>query len=188
VSEGRLAAAGTAVDCLTLEPVGATENLEVYPLTEEHAAGLVDAIADPSVRAFVINEPSTLEAMRERIAFVAAGPPDSRPGEVWLDYTFVQDGRPIGRIEATVQNGIAEIAYVIGPAYGGRGLATEAVAWLIDHLRTRWPGNDIYACIAEGNTRSRRLVERLGFALTSPNGVPLRSFDEGDVVYRLQDM
>ncbi len=146
----------------------------------------MEAFSDPAVRAFVPDEPPTVEAMLERIAGLATGPPADGPDEVWANFAFLLEGRPIGRIEATVQSGIAEIAYVIGPAYGGRGLATEAVEWLIDHVWQRWPTIDIYACIAEGNARSRRLVERLGFVETPPEGIPLLSFDAGDVAYVLR--
>jgi RimJ/RimL family protein N-acetyltransferase len=125
--------------------------------------------------------------MLERISRVAAGPPPTRVGEAWLNFAVLLDGRPIGRIEATVQEpGIVEIAYVFGPADGGRGHATEAVGWLIGFLRERWPAADIYACLAEANVRSRRLVERLGFRRTAAADVPLLSFEAGDLVYVLE--
>jgi RimJ/RimL family protein N-acetyltransferase len=146
----------------------------------------MEAFADPAVRAFVPDEPATVEAMLERIAGVATGPPADHPDEVWENFAFLFEGTPIGRVEATVHNGIAEIAYLIGPVHGGRGLATEAVEWLIDYVWQRWPTIDIYACIAEGNERSRLLVERLGFSETLPDGVPLLSFDAGDVAYVLK--
>jgi RimJ/RimL family protein N-acetyltransferase len=165
-------------------PTGSTARLELPPLAAEHASGLVAAFADPSFRAFVPDEPDTLEGMLARIARIAAGPPQGGAGEVWLNFAVLLAGRPIGRIEATVQaTGVAEIAYLIGPSAGGRGLATEAVEWLVDFVRETWPGIDIYACIAEPNVRSRRLVERLGFRETSPIGVPLLSYAAGDVVF-----
>jgi len=170
----------------SLNPIATTRRLEVYRLSDVHARSLVEAFADPAVRAFVPDEPATVEAMVERIARVATGPPADRPDEVWLNFAFLLEGRPIGRVEATIQNSIAEIAYVIGPAYGERGLATEAVEWLIDHVWQRRPTIHIYACMAEGNERSRRLVERLGFIETPPDGIPLLSFDTGDVAYVLE--
>jgi RimJ/RimL family protein N-acetyltransferase len=166
-----------------LELAGTTQRLEMYRLSAVHARPLVEAFADPAVRAFIPDEPATVEAMIERITRVATGPPADRPDEVWVNFAFLLQGRAIGRIEATVQNGIAEIAYIIGPAYGGRGLATEAVEWLIDRVWQRWPTIPIYACIAERNERSRRLVGRLGFIETSPDGIPLMSSDAGDAVY-----
>ncbi len=165
-------------------PTGSTPRLELPPLAAEHAPGLVAAFADPSFRAFVPDEPDTLEGMLARISRVTAGPPLGRPGEVWLNFAVLLAGRPIGRVEATVHaTGVAEIAYLIGPSAAGRGLATEAVAWLVGFVRETWPGTDIYACIAEPNIRSRRLVERLGFQVTSPTGVALLTCAPGDVVF-----
>ena len=46
----------------------------------------------------------------------------------------------------------------------GRGIATNAVAALLDHVRTVLEATDIFAGITHGNVASEAVVTRLGFA------------------------
>ncbi|WP_306210802.1 GNAT family N-acetyltransferase [Actinoplanes sp. RD1] len=56
----------------------------------------------------------------------------------------------------------AELGYVFHPEHGGRGLATEAAAAMLDWAFGEWGLHRVYArCHAE-NTASARLMARLG--------------------------
>ena len=160
---------------------GRTRRLTIEPLDVTHAEGLFAALDDPRVGAHIGGpDVSTLPALRERIGRLLVGP-QAGSGEVWLNWAVLLDRTVIGRIEATLHDGIAEIAYVFGPPWWGRGYATEATAWLLDEVR----GLDVDACwatVAPRNRASVRLLRRLGFTATAPD-VPLFSYDEGDLTF-----
>lgn len=175
-----------------LGPVHTTDRLSIEPRAEEHAAALCAALAHESVGRFLGGpEPATVEEMTERIRYVDEADP-SEWGERWLNWVvrLRTDGTVIGRVEATVHVArepvIAEIAYVFGPEWGGRGYATEATAWMLDHLRCDHAVAITYATVAPGNDASVRLLERLGFdpSPLPPGGVD--SYDDGDLVFALE--
>lgn len=83
--------------------------------------------------------------------------------------------------QAHAEGLFAEIAYVFGPAWWGRGYATEATAWLLDDIRGR-EVDASWATVEPGNEASARLLRRLGFAVAAPD-VPLLSYDEGDLTF-----
>lgn len=163
-----------------------TDRLAIEALASRHAAGLLAALDHPDVGRYIGGpDVTTLTALHDRIRFLAAGPPPERT-ETWHNFAVIRldAGTVIGRLEATGHHTWAEIAYVFGPAHGGRGYATEATAWLIRHLATLGV-TELYAAIHPDNAPSLRLVERLGLQPCSPTRRPLTSYDPGDLVYRL---
>ena len=68
-------------------------------------------------------------------------------------------GSPIvGRVEATLYDGRpgeAEVAYVFGPRWWGRGLATEATRWMLDHLHHRYGVSTCWATVDPANSAPR---------------------------------
>jgi RimJ/RimL family protein N-acetyltransferase len=77
-------------------------------------------------------------------------------------YLHVEDAWAQTEVIQAAQSVQAEIGYVFDPEYGGRGLATEAVAGMLvicfEHLGLR---RVVANCFAD-NTPSWRLMERLG--------------------------
>jgi ribosomal-protein-alanine N-acetyltransferase len=63
-----------------------------------------------------------------------------------------------------------EVGYGLAPSARGRGLATEAVGRLVEHLVARPGVRAVVARAASDNAASRRLLRRLGF--TSEEGDP----------------
>ena len=103
------------------------------------------------------------------------GVPPVRPApDRVVDPPFSGAGRTggpyLGRIEATVhdEERWAEVAYVFGQPRRGQGHAREAVRWLLEQLEV----DEVWACTTRGNTRSRRLLEALGFR-EAPSTRPL---------------
>jgi RimJ/RimL family protein N-acetyltransferase len=66
-------------------------------------------------------------------------------------------------------DGTAEIGYGLGTGWRSKGYGTEAVAALMDHLHTTAVCRRLTAEVHETNVPSRRLLERLGFALDRPD-------------------
>jgi RimJ/RimL family protein N-acetyltransferase len=86
-------------------------------------------------------------------------------GQVWLvvDGTGAVVGE-IGTKEAA-EAGVVEIGYALAGPHRGRGLGSRAVAALVARLDERRDVTQVLARVAPGNEPSRRLLERLGFAL-----------------------
>ncbi len=62
----------------------------------------------------------------------------------------------------TLENNSAEIGYVLNPYYWGNGLAPEAVQAILRFGFMQLRMNRIEAKYMEGNTRSRRVMEKVG--------------------------
>ncbi len=164
-----------------------TARLLIEPLATAHAAELVAALDHPEVGAYIGGpDVTTVDALVERIARLAAGPGPDWPEEVWWNFVVrrADSGAVVGRVEATTYGGWGEVAYVFGPASWGAGYATEAMRWLIE-FATAQGAAELWAAVHPLNDRSIRLLARLGFtAQPTPPSRPLGSYDEGDVVFR----
>jgi len=162
-----------------------TERLSLSTLADADAPELFEALDDPEVGRYIGGpDVTTLDAMHERIAFVTAGPRPGGDAERWLNVAVRAEGRVIGRLEATLHEGWAEVAWVFGPRWWGRGYATEGAAWLLDHLRGEHGIAETWATVDPANGRSVRLIGRLGMREQTP---PFRrrpaSYDDGDRVF-----
>lgn len=173
-----------------------THRLIIEPRAVEHAPGLFAALDHPDVGTFIGGpDVTTLAALEERITQVLAAHPEEW-GERWLNWTVWaadEPGRPVvGRIEATVHlhagaAPTAEVAYVFGPAWWGRGYATEATRWMLDHLRDEHGVTLVYATVDPANAASVAVLERLGFAPCDlPADGSASSYDPGDLVFRTE--
>lgn len=116
-----------------------TRRLDLLPLRVEHAEEMAAVLADPALHTFIGGAPDTPAALRSRYERLTAGAPD--PAVSWLNWVIrVRDERRLaGTVQATVSpsgHGLtAEIAWVVGSPWQGRGIATEAahalVGWLV---------------------------------------------------------
>ncbi|QJT01907.1 GNAT family N-acetyltransferase [Streptomyces asoensis] len=114
----------------------ATARLDLLPLRVEHAAEMAVVLGDPALHTFIGGAPSTPEALRARYERLVAGSPD--PSVSWCNWVlWVRDAdRPAGTVQATVTGrDHAEIAWVVGTPWQGRGFASEAAAGLVGRLR-----------------------------------------------------
>ncbi len=164
--------------------MSSTDRLIIESLTKEHAAGLLVALDDPTVGEFIGGpDVTTLDALIERIERVSRGPGEQYHPEQWHNFAvMLRDDRTIiGRIEASTYGDWAEIAYVFGPQWSGHGYATEAVRWMIGELHERG-ADELWAAVHPHNTRSLRLLDRVGFSISDHPTRDLGSFDDGDVL------
>ncbi|GAB2679640.1 GNAT family N-acetyltransferase [Kribbella swartbergensis] len=109
-----------------------TARLTMLPLQVEYAGEMAKVLADPALYTFTGGEPPNVDALENRYRRQLAGP--GRADEHWLNWVVQYDGRLIGYVQATVTGSTAEIAWVIGTEWQGRGFAKESarglVAWL----------------------------------------------------------
>jgi GNAT superfamily N-acetyltransferase len=74
--------------------------------------------------------------------------------------TIDADGQVAGHVGSWVnEHGAREISYWLGRGYWGKGIATQAVAQLVELLHER----PLYAGVAEHNVASMRVLEKCGF-------------------------
>jgi len=161
--------------------------LSFEPLRGDHAARLFEPLSDPQVWEHISDTPlTTVEALAARFDRMALGPPD-RAHENWVNYAvrLKADGTLIGRLEATLIDQRAEVAYLFGPAHWGHGYATEAMSAFQDHLQQAWRVAEFWATTSPQNMRSIRLLRRLGFVEQGSSWPALLSYDEGDLVFVL---
>lgn len=112
-----------------------TARLDLLPLSVGHADEMAGVLADPALYAFTGGSPPTLGELRTRYARLAAGAPGA--GTVWGNWVLRMraDGRLCGYVQVTIREGVAEVAWVVGTPWQGRGLADEAARGLVAHLR-----------------------------------------------------
>ena len=95
---------------------------------------------------------------REREAFMAHWA-RTLADDSALTWTIVCDGVVAGNIGCWEADGRRLVGYWIGRAFWGRGLATEALAELMDIVDAR----PLYAEVVNTNAASIRVLEKCGF-------------------------
>ncbi|MFG3580378.1 GNAT family N-acetyltransferase [Micromonospora chersina] len=115
-----------------------TGRLVLLPLGVEHAQEMAVVLGDPALHAFIGGAPVDAAALRARYERLVAGSPD--PDVSWCNWVIRlrDEGCLVGTVQATVtgpaHDRVAEIAWVVGTPWQGRGIASEAarglVAWL----------------------------------------------------------
>ena len=146
-----------------------TERLLLEPLTIAHADEMAPLLDDPALHTYVGGAPLSLEELRERYARQERGrSPDGR--ERWLNWIVREraSGVAVGYVQATVdeERSAAEVAWVIGSGFQGRGYAREAAAAMVARL-----GEDgirvITAHVNPGHVASAGVARAIGLAPTS---------------------
>jgi RimJ/RimL family protein N-acetyltransferase len=128
------------MDTIAPQPIQ-TNRLVLLPLLVAHAEEMAAALDDPALHTFIGGAPAGPAALRARYERLVAGSPD--PAVSWCNWVIqLRDGAClVGTVQATVSGPVhervAEVAWVVGTAWQGRGIATEAtqglVGWLGQH-------------------------------------------------------
>lgn len=164
-----------------------TPRLTLEPQTTAHAEAMFAVLADPAIYAHENEPPVSVDSLRARFARLEARQsPDGR--QQWLNWVLrrIDDGALIGFVQATVlADGAAYIAYVIGSAHWGRGLASEAVTAMREELAAHYRVVDCLAVLKRENRRSMRLLERQGFVPGSTAALAAHPVDADEVLMTL---
>ncbi|MFJ8383903.1 GNAT family N-acetyltransferase [Streptomyces sp. NPDC094438] len=119
------------------EPIR-TERLDLLPLRVADAEEMAVVLSDPALHTFIGGAPATAQALRSRYERLTAGSPD--PEVSWLNWVvrLRAEECATGTVQATIgpagQGIVAEIAWVVGTPWQGRGIATEAARGLVEWL------------------------------------------------------
>jgi RimJ/RimL family protein N-acetyltransferase len=147
-----------------------TPRLGLEPLTAAHTAELHPVLADPALYAFTGGAPLSLSELRARPARQLAGAsPDGSHG--WLNWVLrLRDGGAVaGFVQATVTRDgdalAADLAWLVGTAVQGRGLAGEAAVAVVAVLRGRGVAR-FGAWVHPGHAASPAVARRCGLVPT----------------------
>lgn len=148
---------------LTAQPI-ATVRLDLLPLSVSHAEEMAEVLSDPALHTYIGGAPDSAESLRSRYRRMTAGSPD--PAVSWLNWVIQpRDSGLAGTVQATVRDAVAEIAWVVGTSWQGRGIATEAARGLVGWL-LRQPVDAIIAHIHPENRASAAVAAAAGLTAT----------------------
>jgi RimJ/RimL family protein N-acetyltransferase len=82
--------------------------------------------------------------------------------------TIVDGGEVVGNVGSWVDDGERQVSYWIGREYWGRGLATRALAELLEEIDER----PVHARVAEHNGASVRVLVKCGFSIVGTHRDP----------------
>ena len=89
--------------------------------------------------------------------------------------TIVADGMVAGNIGSWQENGQQLLGYWVGREWWGRGVATQALALVVDEVSIR----PMYAHVVVHNVGSIRVLERCGFRRDRVQEVKAPALDDG---------
>lgn len=162
--------------------------LQLEPQTAAHAQEMFAVLSDPRIYEFENSPPSSLAWLQARYARLEARiSPDQC--EQWLNWVIrLNSGEAIGYVQASVfaANGDALIAYELNSAFWGRGLASAAVQAMLEELTQHYAVQNVLAQLKWANERSRRLLERLGFAPSSAEAWPMLELETDEMLMHLR--
>ncbi len=145
------------------------DRISLEPQTAAHADEMFVVLSDPAIYEHENEPPSSVEWLRTRFTKLESRlSADGR--EQWLNWVIRLPGSElIGYVQATVlADHRAQIAYEMKSSHWGQGLGYAATSAMIVELIEHYQVVHLSAVLKQSNSRSRRLLERLGFALASP--------------------
>ncbi len=127
-------------------------DIEIRPVTPGDLDVHFEQQRDPVSFAMAAVAPREREAFDEHWARILADP------SVGVR-TIVADGAVAGHVTSFVIDGERQVGYWIGREFWGRGIASTALARLLEEL----PDRPLHATVAAHNPASRRVLEKAGF-------------------------
>ncbi|WP_229207064.1 MULTISPECIES: GNAT family N-acetyltransferase [unclassified Duganella] len=160
-------------------------NLHFENLLASHLDELAGVLLHPAVYLHIEEKPPSLSEFKLGLERAIAGPGEDVKGELWLNY-LVRDeaGSMLGRLEATVHHQLAEVAFLFGPQYWGRGHAATGLLWLHEELERGFAVTEFWATTTPENDRSQALLRRCGYIGSELPACPLYSFAPGDLIFQ----
>lgn len=127
--------------------------------------------------AFTAEDPDDRAAFGAHMARILSAPDIVHRAVTW-------DGRLVGSIASFPMDGQTEITYWIDRSMWGRGVASQALALLLELVPTR----PLYARAASDNAASLRVLQKAGFTVTGTDTgfAPGRGCDIEETLLRLE--
>ncbi len=163
------------------------DGLTLHPMVHADIDALEPVIRHAAVYRHLGGEPPDADTFRLELTRALAGPRERHGPQAWLNYVMRRDTDQavVGRLEATVHDGIAEVAFLLGPAYWGQGYATQGLRWLIQQVLDRPDCHAVWATTIAPNLACQQLLRRCGFQATTTHWPrTLFTYDAGDLVFQ----
>jgi RimJ/RimL family protein N-acetyltransferase/nucleoside-diphosphate-sugar epimerase len=149
------------------------------PVEDSDLDSLFDQMREPEsvwMAAFTPADPDDRQAFDLHMAQVRAAP------EITMR-AITCDGELVGSTASFVVDGLAEVTYWIARRAWGRGIATKALALLLELVLVR----PLHARAASDNVGSLRVLQKLGFQIvgTETSFAPGRSAEIEETILRL---
>ena len=145
-----------------------TTSPALRPLRVTDAPEMAAVLADPELYRYTGGEPPSVEGLERQYAVQTRGH-SSDGSELWLNHIVVAgpEQEAVGYVQATVplDGSPAEIAWVVGAPWQGRGYAARAAALLIEELRQKGVSR-VLAHIHPEHEASQRIARHLGMEPT----------------------
>lgn len=148
---------------MTMTPVLRTERLLLDPYTPEDEEGFVALFQDVRVSRWMGDGTATEAEDRALFGRVFTKVYAENLFDVWA---VRRDGRLVGHaeIKRTGEVGGHEIIYALAPEAWGAGLGTEIAEAIVAYGFDTLGLAEVHATVAESNTASLVLLERIGFS------------------------
>lgn len=148
-------------------PTIATARLSLRELAPADAAVLHECWSDKAVTEYMVLDAFTNVETSARMIGLLAGLAGTEAGIRWA-IALKDCGKVIGTCgfhNVKAEHSRAEMGYEMGKEYWGRGLMAEALQAILRHGYEVMNLNRVEAFVNVGNSRSVRVLERLGFKL-----------------------
>jgi len=146
-----------------------TERLLLEPLRLAHATEMVVVLDDLDLHRYVGGQPLLREELQKRYEHQARGRSDDG-SEWWFNWIIREriSGDAIGYVQATVEvaSGVADVAWVVGSRFQGRGYAREAASAMLSWLCGKGV-TAVTAHIHPDNRASEIVARAIGLGPTS---------------------
>lgn len=160
-----------------------TARLVLVPLRVEHADEMAVVLSDPALHTFIGGSPDDPRALRARYRRMTAGSPD--PAVSWCNWVLRSRDEEclVGTVQATVVPAagggelVAEIAWVVGTPWQGRGIAVEAARGLVDWLAGLPAVGSVIAHVHPDHRASAAVATAAGLSRTD-------EWQDGEVKWR----
>lgn len=156
-----------------------TERLTLHPLRVSDADEMAEVLSSPALYVHTGGTPPTAAALRARYEIQVRGhsPDGTQEWRNWIVRLHPR-GAAVGTVQATIPTGSswAEIAWIVGEPWQGRGYAKEAAAALAGRLAACGVST-VQAHIHPDHHASMAVAAHLGL-------VPTSRFDDGERLWR----
>lgn len=161
--------------------------LLIEQLCSEHLPELATHLRQPLVYQHIGGTPSLDEFILDRERALA-GPGEVASNERWLNFLVRERAsrQMLGRLEATLHDAIAEVAFLFSPNFWGKGYASEALEWLHTEIQGSYGIANFWATTVPENSRCQALLRRIGYRQVNASRPTLYSFETGDLMFHLR--
>jgi RimJ/RimL family protein N-acetyltransferase len=164
-----------------------SSGLHLEPLVSAHAEEMFEPLSAPAIYNYMPGQPpASAAALRERYIQLERGQSADKR-QRWLNWIVrLNSGECVGFVQATIYPGLTgDFAFALAPVYWGRGVAFEACRAALPYLAHEIGVTALFATVDPQNSRSIRLLTRLGFSEVAPEQYPHGQVEPGDRVFSL---